>query len=100
MSRRKMAVANGGQSRRVDAQLDLLPAGYKPHRIVEINERLETLWVENPEVAQLVELRFFAGFSLKEIAQQRGICERTVYRHWSYAKAWFRESIEQENAPT
>ena len=44
--------------------------------------------VGEPELARLVELRFFAGLSMEEAASTLGISLRTAQRHWSYARAW------------
>lgn len=44
--------------------------------------------------AQIVELRFFAGLSVEETAENLGISEKTVKRDWSVARAWLRGAIE------
>jgi RNA polymerase sigma factor (sigma-70 family) len=51
-----------------------------------------------PEKAEVVKLRFFAGLGEEEIAQLLQISARTVERHWSYAKAWLFEQMEQVEA--
>jgi DNA-directed RNA polymerase specialized sigma24 family protein len=44
--------------------------------------------------AQLVDLKFFCGFSLSEIARMRGVTERTVQRHWDKARIYLHRSLE------
>jgi RNA polymerase sigma factor (TIGR02999 family) len=44
--------------------------------------------------AQIVELRFFAGLSVEETAENLGISQKTVKRDWSVARAWLRGAIE------
>jgi RNA polymerase sigma factor (sigma-70 family) len=44
--------------------------------------------------AQIVELRFFAGLSVEETAENLGISQKTVKRDWSMARAWLRGAIE------
>ena len=41
-----------------------------------------------PEKAQVVELRYFGGLSVEETAEYMGVSERTVKRHWRFARAW------------
>ena len=60
--------------------------------VLAIHEALERLAAVEPELAQLVEWRFFGGFSVDEIAQTTGVSERTVKRDWRAARAFlFRE---------
>jgi RNA polymerase sigma factor (TIGR02999 family) len=56
--------------------------------LVALNEALETLARQSPRSAQVVECRYFAGYSEAETARVLGISERTVRREWAMAKAW------------
>jgi len=61
-------------------------------QIVLVNDALEKLAALSPRLAQVVECRFFAGYSELETAQALDINERTVRRDWIKARAWlFRE---------
>jgi RNA polymerase sigma factor (sigma-70 family) len=51
-----------------------------------------------PRLAQVVECRFFAGYSEAETAEVLGIAERTVRRDWLKAKAWLYVELSPENA--
>jgi RNA polymerase sigma factor (TIGR02999 family) len=53
-----------------------------------VNEALEKLEKSDPDAAQLVKLRFFAGMSNAEAGQAMGISERTAKRYWTFARAW------------
>lgn len=99
-ARRKKSLRHGGNLRRVDAYLDQLPLAFRTEEVLAVDEALESLREENEKIAKLVELKYFAGFTLEEIAKQWNVSVRTVFRNWAYAKAWLREVIEQENAPT
>ena len=55
--------------------------------ILAVDEAIERLRESQPGLAELVELRFFAGLSNEEAAKALGLSERTVYRDWTYAKA-------------
>jgi RNA polymerase sigma factor (TIGR02999 family) len=56
--------------------------------ILALDEALSRLEKEEPDVAKVVRLRFFAGLSVEETAQVLGISPRSVNREWTYARAW------------
>lgn len=58
-----------------------------PQMLDEISEALDALALLEPELAHVVDLRFFCGFTMAEIAAQQGSCERTVQRQWEKARA-------------
>lgn len=58
----------------------------------DLIERLEEI---SPDYAQLVDLRFFVGFTLEEIAAATGVNERTVRRRWQAARAWLATALDE-----
>ena len=56
--------------------------------LIALNEALERLAAQSPRAAQVVECRYFAGYTETETANVLGISERTVRREWTLAKAW------------
>jgi RNA polymerase sigma factor (TIGR02999 family) len=58
-----------------------------------VDEALEELELEDPRQAQIVELRFFAGLSVYEIASTLKISRATVKRDWATAKLWLRSRL-------
>jgi RNA polymerase sigma factor (TIGR02999 family) len=60
-----------------------------------VEEALARFAAAEPEMARLVELRFFAGLTLEEAARCLGISDRTAYRHWAYARAWLRRELDR-----
>jgi RNA polymerase sigma factor (TIGR02999 family) len=58
-----------------------------------VDEALEELEFEDPRQAQIVELRFFAGLSVDEIASTLKISRATVKRDWATAKLWLRSRL-------
>ena len=56
--------------------------------LVRVNEALHELETVDPELAELVEMRYFGGYSETEIAELQGVTERTVRRRWDKARAW------------
>jgi RNA polymerase sigma factor (sigma-70 family) len=62
-------------------------------QIVEIDETLHRLAERDPRMAQIVEMRVFAGLSIEEMAAALGISERTVKRDWAVARAWLSKEL-------
>ena len=56
--------------------------------LVRVNDALRELETIDPELAELVEMRYFGGYSEVEIAELQGVNERTVRRRWDKARAW------------
>ncbi len=61
--------------------------------VLDLDEALKRLEAMDPELSQLVELRFFAGLSHPEIAGLTGVPLRTVERRWQLARAWLRGEL-------
>ena len=85
----------GGQLIRIDiSQIDLAH-DKTDDRVLLIDEALERLRAENPEAAQLVCMKFFAGMTNQEVAESLAVTERTVERRWAFAKAWLLRNIQE-----
>lgn len=91
-ARGKAREKRGGSRKRVT--LSGLPDSSTPLPVdlLDLDEALERLAAIDERDAHIVELRYFAGLELQEIADVLELSERTVRRQWSYAKSWlFRE---------
>ena len=62
--------------------------------LARISQALDELAEVEPPLAQLVDLKFFCGFSFAEIAAMRGHSERTVQRHWERARIYLHGMIQ------
>ncbi len=62
--------------------------------VVELNDALERLGVLDPRLVQVVECRFFAGFSDEQTAQALRLSDRTVRRDWEKARAWLYRELQ------
>ena len=65
-----------------------LPFGDEDRELIALDEALKGLAAFDPELAKLIDCRFFAGLSEAETAEVMGISERTVRRRWTQARAW------------
>jgi RNA polymerase sigma factor (TIGR02999 family) len=63
--------------------------------VLALNEALDHLEASSPRRAQLVKLRYFAGFTLPEVAQMLGVSQSTAEADWAYAKAWLKREMEK-----
>ena len=61
--------------------------------LVQVSEALEELGGIDPALAEIVDLKFFCGFSFAEIAALMKLSERTVQRHWEKARIYLYNSI-------
>jgi RNA polymerase sigma factor (TIGR02999 family) len=61
--------------------------------LLALDEALTKLAALEPERARVVELRFFGGLTNEEVSELLGISDRTVRRHWQYAKAWLYREV-------
>lgn len=92
-ARRKSRLKRGGNPLRVDIDQLELAATTPNEKVLLIDEALERLRAQDPEKALVVVLKFFGGSTNQEVAESLEIAERTVERHWAYAKAWLFQSI-------
>ena len=65
--------------------------------IEALNEALERLAEVSPDHARLVELRYFSGMTVEEIATLDGVSTATVKRSWRAARAWLLDALGFEN---
>lgn len=93
-ARSRKSAKRRGRYQRVDADPDQISDGKSDDKLLEIDEALTSLAKENKAIAKLVELKYFAGFTIDEAAAVLEISPRTAHRHWSYAKAWLRLAID------
>lgn len=86
-ARRRAAAKRGGKDRRVPLRESMVGADGHAAEILAVDEALTALAEIDPKLAQLVELRFFGGWMIEEIAQLRGVSKRTILRDWRKARA-------------
>ena len=92
-ARRKQSEKHGGGMQRADwSSLDLA-AEAPDEQVLAVHEALDRLAARDPQGAELIKLRFFAGLPNVEAAAVLGISERTAKRTWAYARAWLFEEL-------
>lgn len=79
--------AHGGDFERLELEMVLLTDKERDDEILAVDEALSRFAIEQPIKAELVKLRYFAGFTTAEAAQSLGISVATAERYWQYARA-------------
>jgi RNA polymerase sigma factor (TIGR02999 family) len=64
-----------------------------PHALIMISDALDELAEVEPNLAEIVDLKFFCGFSFAEIAAMRGVSERTIQRNWEKGRLYLHHAI-------
>ncbi len=94
-ARRKKAQRHGGGKEHVDIHEVELAAAAKEDELIAVSEALDQLATEDEQLAELVKLRFFAGFTNREVGEILGVSEPTVERRWAFARAWLYREVRQ-----
>jgi RNA polymerase sigma factor (TIGR02999 family) len=92
-ARGRCAQKRGGMFEITSLSADLGENAVDDRELTRISEALDELSKSDAELAQLVDLKFFCGFSFAEIAGMRGLSERTVQRKWEKARIYLHHSI-------
>ncbi|MHC4520251.1 MAG: sigma-70 family RNA polymerase sigma factor [Planctomycetota bacterium] len=87
-ARRKKSGRRGGRQQRVDFDNIEIAEEDSPGDLLELDEALARLTDHDPDVGELVKLRYFGGLTLEQAAKIKGVTRRTAGRHWKYARLW------------
>jgi len=87
-ARRRYAQKRGGLFELTSLQTTIADRLTDAKELQEISDALEDLAAVEPALAEIVDLKFFCGFSFAEIGAMRGMSERTVQRHWEKARLY------------
>jgi RNA polymerase sigma factor (TIGR02999 family) len=92
-ARRKQSKKRGGDRARLD--LDLLAAATceRLDDVLDVDAALAGLADADPQAAELVKLRYFAGLSIPQAAAALGVSPRSADLLWAYARAWLLRSL-------
>jgi RNA polymerase sigma factor (TIGR02999 family) len=82
----------GGAAARVTLSEDLIGAGQNLD-VVAVDQAIDALAKLDPRHAKLVELRFFGGLSVPEVATVLGVSVSTVEKDWRFCSAWLKNAL-------
>ena len=95
-ARRRTRVKRGGGFERAELEPSALAAPEPDQELLALDEALTRLAAEDPQSAEVVKLRYFAGFTIPEAAEALGVSPRQADFLWAFARAWLRQALESE----
>lgn len=90
------AKKRGGGSKRIPLEESMAMLEERAVDFVALDDSLNRLSELDEMKGRIVELRFFAGLSVKEIAEMHEVTTRTVERHWRLARAWLKKEVSPD----
>ena len=97
-ARNRHAQKRGGQFEFTSIRTDVAKAIPNAADLDQLNDALEELTATDPRLARIVDLKFFCGLSLGEIAAMTGVSERTVQRDWEKARIYLYDALQDSSA--
>jgi RNA polymerase sigma factor (TIGR02999 family) len=95
-ARRKKSLKHGGAMARQEMDPSDVAAPEPDPDLLALDEALSKFAVVDPQAAELVQLRYFAGLTIKQAADVLGVSPRTADFFWSYARAWLRSELRHD----
>lgn len=93
-ARKVRSVKRGGGWERKQLTDEVTFQLHRDSDVVALDDLLKTLAELNPRQAKIVELRFFGGMTMREIATESNLGLRTVEKEWAMARAWMRRELK------
>lgn len=96
-ARRRQSLKRGGDREKFEvADDDAIIESSDIDDLLDLDAALTRLAESEPEMARLVELRYFAGLSVEESAKALGVSARTIKRNWAFARAWLGRELNPD----
>jgi len=97
-ARSRQALKRGAAFEITSLKVEQHDQAVEPEELQKLGDALDQLAAVNPRLAQVVDLKYFSGFSFGDIAQMWGISERTVQRDWDKARLFLSRALTQSEA--
>jgi len=95
-ARERHAQKHGGQFEITSLDTNAMENAVDHRELVRISETLDELAKVEPALAEIIDLKFFCGFSFAEIGAMRDVSERTVQRNWEKARIYLHRKIRTD----
>ena len=92
-ARRKQRLKHGANLTGAELHESRIAMSAPSEELLAVNDALATLALEDPQAAEVVQMRYFVGMTVPEIATALDLAPRTVDRHWAFARAWLKRAI-------
>jgi RNA polymerase sigma factor (TIGR02999 family) len=96
-ARQKAALKRGANAQRQPLDDLEIEAEQDSEELLALSDALDRLAAADPQAAEIVKLRYFAGLTMEQAAEALGISERTAYYAWEYARSWLRQDLRNES---
>lgn len=93
IARRKQRIKHGANQAGDELHESRIAMTVPSEELLAVNDALAALALEDPQAAEVVQMRYFVGMTVPEIADALGLSPRTVDRHWAFARAWLKRTI-------
>jgi len=98
-ARRHKAAKRGRNRRRIALDVDLMAESSRDIDLLALEDALSKLAKLDPRQAKMIELRFFGGLSVAEVAKVMEMSKRSVEREWTMVRAWLRRELRGSDLP-
>jgi RNA polymerase sigma factor (TIGR02999 family) len=92
-ARRKQRLKHGANVVGEELHESRIAMSVPSEELLAVNEALAALALEDAQAAEVVQMRYFVGMTVPEIAAALDLAPRTVDRHWAFARAWLKRTI-------
>ena len=89
----------GGGRQRIQLTPELAVSSRPDEDVLRVHDALEKLSQLDERQSRIVDLRYFGGLSVQEVADVMGMSKRSVEAEWTMIRAWLRRELSRENAP-
>ena len=93
IARRKQRLKHGANLVAEELHESRIAMSVPSEELLAVNDALAALAQEDPQAAEVVQMRYFVGMTVPEIAVALDLAPRTVDRHWAFARAWLKRTI-------
>ena len=93
IARRKQRLKHGANLIGDELHESRIAMSVPSDELLAVNDALAALALEDPQAAEVVQMRYFVGMTVPEIATALDMAPRTVDRHWAFARAWLKRTI-------
>ena len=97
-ARSKSREKRGGDRQKISLNEEITLSPQRDEDLLAVDEALVKLSKVDPRQARIVELRFFGGMTVQEVAEVLEVSKRTVEAEWTMVKAWLRRELSAEEA--
>jgi RNA polymerase sigma factor (TIGR02999 family) len=98
-ARRHRAAKRGGHRHRIALDDNLVIESDRNMDLLPLEDALIKLTKLDPRQARMIELRFFGGLDITEVAEVTGISKRSAEREWTMVRAWLRRELGRSDRP-